>query len=70
MEGVTGEALATTNELREIKVEVPQGELPDRLDKFLLTCNLNLSRTAVNKLFQENCVKVNGGDCKKGHKVR
>lgn len=57
--------------LQEVKVEVPAGTLPERIDKFLLTCagDLKLSRSAINKLFQDNAISINGSGCKKGNKV-
>lgn len=51
-------------------ITVPSSFLPVRVDKYLLDCpGLHLSRAAINSLFQDNAIKINGKVCKKGNKV-
>lgn len=61
---------APVEEVKE-KLEVVAPTLPqaERVDKFLIS-RTKLSRSALQRLFEQNRVLVNGTVCKKSYKVR
>lgn len=54
---------------KEVRIVVPSGATSERLDKYLMNCNLDVTRAALNRLFQDKCITVDGGLGKKGSKV-
>jgi hypothetical protein len=53
----------------QVRIVVPLGAQAERLDKYLMGCNLDVTRSALNRLFQEKSILVDGREGKKGSKA-